>query len=174
MVSLLFIVLSSASIVMSTLSEFKTPYFRRIFDIIEISCVVWFTFEISFRFLLSNKKCKFLTSPLNLIDIVSILPYYGSTLFTINYFHLARKWTILFKMLRIFSILKLARHSVGLRSLGNTFRKRYKELGLLLILFCIAILLFSTLAYHAEQDEVDTKFTSIPAAMWWALISLTT
>lgn len=173
-VSLFFIVLSAISIVFSTLAQFNSPPFSKSFDVIEVVCIIWFTFEVLFRFLLSSKKLIFFKTPLNVIDIISILPYYGSTIFSINYFHFTRKSIMLFKTLRIFSVLKLARHSVGLRSLGHTFRKCYKELGLLLVLFFIAVLLFSALIYHAEHEEVDTKFTSIPAAMWWALISLTT
>ena len=173
LVSLFFIVLSTTAIVLSTLTQFKLQPFIKAFDIIEIICIVWFTLEVLFRFLLSSKKMAFLRDPLNIIDFISIIPYYGS-FFSVKYFQFTRKSLVIFKMLRILSVLKLARHSLGLRSLGHTFRKCYKELGLLLILFFIAVLLFSTLIYHAEQDEVDTKFTSIPAAMWWALISLTT
>ncbi len=34
--------------------------------------------------------------------------------------------------------------------------------------------MFASAAYYAESGEPDTKFTSIPTAFWYALISMTT
>jgi potassium channel subfamily V protein 1 len=175
LVSLFFIVLSTLSIVLSTLTQFDSEPFVKIFDIIEYLCIVWFTLEILIRFLLSSHKSAFFKSALNIIDIVSIVPFLISKILSITqYFSFASNCIMFFKMLRILSVLKFARHSVGLHSLGYTFRKCFKELEPYIELFFIAVLVFSTLVYHAEHQETNTPFTSIPAAMWWALISLTT
>ena len=174
LISVFFIALSTASIVLCTLSEFKTPFFAALFDYIEATCIGWFTIEFLLRLISSPNKLFFLFNILNIIDLLSILPYYGSIVFVSKYFNNASKFICLFKTLRIVSVFKLARHSVGLRSLGHTFKRCYEELGLLVMLFVIGVLVFSTLVYYAEIDEENTNFTSIPSAMWWAIVTLTT
>ena len=42
-----------------------------------------------------------------------------------------------------------------------------------LALFAV-LTIFSTLEFYAEQDVASTTFTSIPAAMWWCIVTITT
>ncbi|XP_061695122.1 potassium voltage-gated channel subfamily G member 1 [Syngnathoides biaculeatus] len=155
--------------------------------IVETVCVAWFSLEFSLRFIQDRSKLTFLRQPLNLIDVLAILPYYitllvdstskgerrpgsGST-------YLDKVGLVLrvLRALRILYVMRLARHSLGLQTLGLTARRCTREFGLLLLFLCVAIALYSPLLYLIENEMAATQeFTSIPATYWWAVITMTT
>ncbi|XP_032074645.1 potassium voltage-gated channel subfamily G member 1 [Thamnophis elegans] len=156
--------------------------------IVESVCVGWFSLEFLLRFIQAPSKFIFLRHPLTLIDIVAILPYYITLLLdsasvssnkkpSSGNIYLDKVGLVLriLRALRILYVMRLARHSLGLQTLGLTARRCTREFGLLLLFLCVAIALFAPLLYVIENEMADSQeFTSIPACYWWAVITMTT
>uniref|UniRef100_A0A4W4GYM9 Potassium voltage-gated channel, subfamily G, member 2 n=1 Tax=Electrophorus electricus TaxID=8005 RepID=A0A4W4GYM9_ELEEL len=154
--------------------------------VLETVCVGWFSFEFLLRFIQTQDKCIFLRTPLNIIDIVAILPYYITLIVdsvsvsnrpTASGNNLEKVGLVLrvLRALRIFYVMRLARHSLGLQTLGLTIRRCTREFGLVLLFLCVAMALFSPLVFLAESEMgAKQEFTSIPGSYWWAVISMTT
>ncbi|KAG5448661.1 hypothetical protein CSKR_200808, partial [Clonorchis sinensis] len=78
------------------------------------------------------------------------------------------------RVFRVFRVFKFSRHSVGLRILGYTLKSCASELGFLLFSLTMVIIIFATVMYYAEKSVVDTTFSSIPAAFWYTIVTMTT
>ncbi|XP_076860927.1 potassium voltage-gated channel subfamily A member 2 [Brachyhypopomus gauderio] len=159
---------------------FSDPFF-----IIETTCVIWFTFELIVRFFACPSKSVFTKTIMNIIDIMSIMPYFitvGTELVEqqgqeqTNGQQQAMSLAILrvIRLVRVFRIFKLSRHSKGLQILGQTLKASMRELGLLIFFLFIGVILFSSAVYFAEADEPESHFSSIPDAFWWAVVTMTT
>ncbi|KAF8560793.1 hypothetical protein P879_08056 [Paragonimus westermani] len=157
-----------------------TPQTSGAFFIMETLCIIWYTVELLVRFASCPQKIVFFQKIMNLIDIVSILPY-AITVGTIvaettKAQNQAMSLSILrvIRLVRVFRIFKLSRHSKGLQVLGRTLRASFRELGLLSFFLFVCVVLFSAAVYFAEVDADDEQFPSIIDAFWWAVVTMTT
>jgi len=71
-------------------------------------------------------------------------------------------------------LLKLVPQMTGLRLLRRVMVREAGPLVSVFAIFLLVLLVASTLAYLAERDEQPEAFGSVPAALWWAVTTLTT
>jgi voltage-gated potassium channel len=71
-------------------------------------------------------------------------------------------------------VLKFTRYSTGLSMVGRVIRGELAALTSVLTVFCVVLLISATLAHLLERERQAEAFGSIPAAMWWAIVTLTT
>ncbi|VDD82606.1 unnamed protein product [Mesocestoides corti] len=148
-----------------------------IFDYIEIICNIWFTFEISLRFLVAHSKLDFFRSAVNVIDLLALLSFYLDQLLAkVLMLHSDYEVLEFFSIVRIMRLFKLTRHYSGLKILIHTFRASLKELLLLVFFLGVFIIIFAALMYYAErfQHNPHNDFNSIPVGLWWAIVTMTT
>jgi voltage-gated potassium channel len=69
---------------------------------------------------------------------------------------------------------KYIRYSPGLASLGRVISHARGALFSVLLGFCIALLAAASLAYLLERHENPEAFGSIPMALWWGIVTMTT
>ena len=78
------------------------------------------------------------------------------------------------RFIRLIRLLKLSRYSETLKTFSNVFKEKIEELMIALFLIIILLIIASCLMYYVEHQAQPEAFSSIPAAMWWAVATLTT
>jgi len=71
-------------------------------------------------------------------------------------------------------VLKLAQNSPGFAQLGRVFVLEARPLASVLVLFLIALFLASAAMHVIEREGQPTAFGTLPASLWWAVVTLTT
>ena len=101
-----------------------------------------------------------------LIDLLTILPFYLSLVSAAD--------LRVFLVFRIFRFLKLARYSPGIRSLYEAMINERRALLACLVILASLVLVAASLMHLIEHQAQPEKFGTIPDAMWWAVVTLTT
>lgn len=111
-------------------------------------------------------RLRYMRSFFALIDLVAILPALLGLLG-------ADDLRVL-RLLRLLRMIKLTRHSRVFNLLWSVFRQEGPTIGALIFILTLTLTVSGALAYMVEGEEQPTVFSSIPAAMWWAIETLTT
>lgn len=114
----------------------------------------------------NRKRLSYLFSPMAMVDLVAIAPFYLSSLFALDLRFL--------RILRLLRIVKLTRYSSALGRIIEVWRLQRSALTAALLVMSVAIVLSASVVYLAEHAAQPEAFGSIPAAMWWAVCTLTT
>ncbi|XP_068673707.1 uncharacterized protein [Montipora foliosa] len=142
---------------------------------IDSCCVGFFTIEYLLRFIFCPSRLRFVIHYMSIVDVLAILPYYIDLL--LEYLAVGvssgMDALVVLRVLRILRVFKLLRHSKRLKKLTQTVRDSATELGLISFVYLVLVILFSSIIYFAELSD-ESQFTSIPQAMWYAVITSTT
>ena len=113
-----------------------------------------------------RRRKEYMFSFFGLIDFFATAPFYIHFLFP--YLDLR-----VLRVLRLLRILKLSNYNTALQDLFVAVKSERKAFGSALFLLVIATIVSASLMYFAEGHEQPEHFASIPAAIYWAIITIT-
>lgn len=113
-------------------------------------------------------RLRFMARPYPLLDLLAIAPLYVGAIIVGPQFLLS------FRLIWLLLFLRLARRSKAMRTLRGAVRAKREDLAVAFFGAGVLLVLASSLLYYAERGAQPETFSSIPAALWWGVITLTT
>lgn len=171
------ILLNILAIVLESVPRYGI-YYRQEFHWFEVCSVAIFTVEYLLRIwsipdvesvdgeLLWSSRLKYIVSPMALIDLLAILPFYLTFFFRIDLRFL--------RVVRLLRIFKLTRYSSAMHVLLSVLKEESSSLFAALFVLLVLLMLASSGIYLIEHQIQPDAFGSIPDSMWWAMATLTT
>jgi voltage-gated potassium channel len=149
------------------------PAATAVFLAIELASVAIFTAEYVARLWSVGPgltpRVRFIFSFFALLDLLAILPFYVPAVLAMDL-----RFLRAIRLVRLVRVLKLARYSQSLRLLGAVFRSKKSDLTITAFVVLILLVCASSALYIAEHEAQPESFSSIPAALWWGVVTLTT
>src|SRR5262249_17569321 len=171
------IVVNLVSMTLDSVPALQTQY-GPLFTAIELLSLVVFTVEYALRVWVAAEhaparhsgertaRWKFVSSPLGVIDLLAVLPFWLAFLLPVDL-----RVLLVFRMGRF---LKLARYSPAMRSLLDALYNERRALFGCFVILIGATLLVASIMHVIERHAQPDKFGTIPDAMWWAIVTLGT
>ncbi|MFW2177041.1 MULTISPECIES: ion transporter [unclassified Moraxella] len=164
-----------ASVVLSSMHDWYHAH-RPFFDGFEHFSIAVFTIEYFLRlwssaehkpqYSATHNRLTWIRHPHGIIDFIAIAPAY------VNFFvPIDLRYLIVLRLLRLF---KLTRYFVALRLLLKVVAKQKESFKAVLLILMILVVLAASGIHLVEHQAQPDKFDSIPKAMWWAVVTLTT
>lgn len=172
---MLLILVNVIAVILESVEAYRTEY-AALFWHLEVSSVAVFTVEYLMRLYACAEhpgyrrgwrgRLRYALSPMAVVDLLAILPFYLSLFFSMD--------TRVLRVLRLLRVFKLSRHFAVLDVLGTVLRNEAMTLISAIFVMVILVILSSAGIYVVERTAQPEAFGSIPRAMWWATVTLTT
>jgi len=172
------IILNVIAVILETVEPVFDRY-TQLFIAFEIFSVVVFSIEYLLRIWACNSdekypgkvkgRIKYALTPLALIDLMAILPFYLPVLLKLDL-----RFVRALRLIRFTRVFKIGRYSDALYIVGRAIKSKKEELIISVIIVFILLVLASSAMYYVENEAQPDAFSSIPHAMWWGVATLTT
>jgi voltage-gated potassium channel len=145
---------------------------ERVFFTLEMAFAAVFTIEYVFRIWSApegpRSRLRYALMPSSIVDLIvviaSLIPLVGSNVVALR----------MLRVLRMLRLAKLGRFSRALGTLHRAILSRASHLLATLAMAVVFLLFAATLTYWIEGAGQPDRFGSIPRALWWAAVTMTT
>lgn len=166
------LVLISASVLVVMLESVQPLRLAhgQLFLTLEWIFTLLFTLEYTVRLAVVRTKRKYVLSFFGIVDLLSVLPtYLALVLAGSQYFMIIR----VLRLLRMFRVLKMARHFGQANVLLNALRASSPKIAVFLFAILTLVTIEGTLMYLIEGAH-NPGFSSIPQSVYWGIVTITT
>ena len=162
------ILVSVMAIMLDSIGSINAAYGDTLY-LIEWVFTILFTMEYIARLISVGRPLKYATSFFGVVDLLAILPTFLSVLVPGSQYLLAIR---VLRVLRVFRVFKLAQYVGEARLLTQALRASGRKITVFLFTVLTSVVVMGSLIYLVEGREHG--FTSIPRAIYWAIVTLTT
>lgn len=130
---------------------------------------ILFTIEYALRISVSPKKFHYVFSFFGIIDLLSILPSFLSLFFPQFQFLMVLRSM---RLLRIFKIFHMRSFLIAIFYISEALRNSYRKIIVFMLFISLLVIIIGSLMNVIESGTPG--FESIPNAIYWAVVTITT
>ncbi|MDF7826803.1 ion transporter [Pontiellaceae bacterium B12227] len=162
------ILISVGLTMLQSVKSVRTDYGTLLFAL-NAGFTIAFTIEYILRLYCAPKPVRYAHSFFGVVDLLAVLPFYIGLFIPSTRFLDVIK---VLRMMRIFRVLKMAQYVGEADLLKNALIASRRKIGIFLVVVMTIVVIIGSLMYIIEGEEHG--FTSIPQAVYWAIVTLTT
>ena len=162
------IVISTAAVMLESVESIRADH-GRLFTIIEWVVTIFFSIEYLLRLWCVRSPMRYARSFFGVIDLLAIIPTYLTLVFPGAHSLMVIRAV---RLLRMFRVLKLAHFVSQAETLVRALRASRVKITVFLFAVLNLTVILGAVMYLVEGPEHG--FTSIPAGMYWAIVTMTT
>ena len=114
-------------------------------------------------------RIKYMFSPMAMIDLLAILPFYLPMLIPVDL-----RFLRALRLFRLLRLLKMGRYSNAMQVVGSILKRKRPELTITFVIVFVLLIISASLMYYVENAAQPGDFGSIPETLWWSVCTLTT
>ncbi|MCU0705456.1 MAG: potassium channel family protein [Fimbriiglobus sp.] len=133
----------------------------------EWAVTLLFTVEYVVRWGLSRHRLRYPITPMAVIDLLSVLPFYLSLVVDSSNLDV-------FRVLRVVRVFRLYRNSESLLLFLQAYHRCRHELLAVVTVVMVVVIVSSTLMYYLEHPVQPDKVAKPSDAVWWCVVTLST